>query len=177
MRLSDPWIDDVIQVGWEGKFRLHSTGSALIHGQAFWPAQIVNKCVDRGYLVRYTGWNPVRWDQWKKRDNLRWPVDFNSDPIEIGDDVEIWLVGKSVPGAWLRSKLSTIDPVTGMYIFNDVCESGEPFQATRDVLRKVHTSSRRSITTPTTTTADNNVETTNIDNTSDSDIDHRCYVS
>ena len=137
IRFADPIIGDKIQAAWNGKFRLNAM--EMLRGQAYWPAEIIDKDPQQGYKIRYTGWDAERWDQWVLRETIRWPVDFNSvEKIRVGDVVEIWCHGKTVPGAWLCAIVSEFDVDLNLYRFDDLQMSGDPLFVRRDFIRKVH---------------------------------------
>ena len=96
-RLNDPHIGDKIEVAWRGKFRLETQD--VYQGLAWWVAEVVDKHSDVGrYKIRYPGWDS-RWDEWVPRSRLRWRVSRNHiESIRVGDVVELWFCGASVPG-------------------------------------------------------------------------------
>jgi hypothetical protein len=152
-RLLNPFVGDTIEVCWKGRFRLD--GMQMYSGSAYWPAVVLDRGVVQGrvtstthsqseygklqdYQIRYPGWDSTKWDQWVPREKLRWPVDRNTwEPISIGDGVEIWCQGKSVPGAWIEAIVSEITS-EGLFKFNHVQASGDPLFVPRNRLRKVN---------------------------------------
>lgn len=138
-RLNDPHIGDKVEVAWRGKFRLETQD--VYQGLAWWVAEVVDKHSDVGrYKIRYPGWDS-RWDEWVPRSRLRWKVSRNDiESIRVGDVVELWCCGASVPGAWLETKVRRVRH--GRYCLGKVISSGLLW-VDRDRLRLV---SRPSLT-------------------------------
>ena len=113
-RLRDPQLGDKVEVAWRGKFRLEAL--EVYHGLAWWAAEVTEKRprLDR-YRVHYPGWDR-RWDEWVHRDRLRWPCfqEGQPEPIGLGDEVEVWCSGNSVPGAWLQATVDRVDGPNAM---------------------------------------------------------------
>lgn len=156
-RLIDPCIGDKVEVAWRGKFRLETQD--VYQGLAWWVAEVVDKHPSHGrYKIRYPGWES-RWDEWVPRSRLRWKVNSNVVvSIKVGDVVELWCWGASVPGAWLESRIRKIRG--GRYCLGRVISSGYLW-VERDRIRLVrrpdpssmnhpHNSSGRSATRRTT---------------------------
>ena len=159
-RLEDPFAGDKVQVCWRGKFRLESAD--LYHGLAWWHAEIVDKdTANKRYKIRfpgamrfslfidhfsnvilqYTGWDSDRWDEWVPREKIRFPTTENSvEKIKVGDPIEIFCLGKNVPGAWLEAVvfdvIATSDSAVEMYAIENVLVSNERLLLPRSRIRK-----------------------------------------
>lgn len=62
--------------------------------------------------MHYPGWES-RWDEWVKRDRLRWGNEgrataLRGTPPAVGDSVEMWCEGVHVPGAWLEAVVHSV---------------------------------------------------------------------
>lgn len=76
----------------------------------------------RRYKVHYLNWD-ARWDEWVTREQLRWPVhEGKTSAIAPGDDVEVWCSGNTVPGAWLRAVVASVED--DLYCVGNVASSG-----------------------------------------------------
>jgi hypothetical protein len=76
----------------------------------------------RRYKVHYLNWD-TRWDEWVTREQLRWPVNEGKTcVITLGDDVEVWCSGNTVPGAWLRAVVANVED--DLYCVGNVASSG-----------------------------------------------------
>jgi len=106
-RLLDPFVGDLVEVAWKGKFRLESLD--IYQGLAWWSAVVVEKGENGArYKIHYPGWDS-RWDEWVPRDRLRWTIEQDlHKKIGPNDDVEIWCCGSNVPGAWLEAKVRKV---------------------------------------------------------------------
>lgn len=120
-RLLDPYVGDLVEVAWKGKFRLESMD--IYQGLAWWSAVVVEKGENGArYKIHYPGWDS-RWDEWVPRDRLRWTVEQDLNKrIMPNDDVEIWCCGSNVPGAWLEAKVRKVKGQT--YCVGRVLSSG-----------------------------------------------------
>ncbi|CAN0082146.1 unnamed protein product, partial [Phaeothamnion confervicola] len=109
-RLQDPMPGDRVEVAWRGKFRLESL--EIYNGLAWWLAEVVQKGPNGQYRVHYPGWE-ARWDEWVPRSRLRWGNDRKAKQLAgrragVGDTVEMWCGGVSVPGAWLEASVRRV---------------------------------------------------------------------
>lgn len=139
-RLFDPHIGDKVEVAWRGKFRLEA--SEVYHGLAWWVAEVVDKhSSQQKYKIKYPGWDD-RWNEWVSRSRLRWKVETNNVvQIRVGDPVEVWCVGMTVPGAWLESRVIQVSQQsdgsgTASYCVDGVLTTGDLW-VDRDRLRLV----------------------------------------
>jgi len=96
------------------------------------------------YRVHYLNWDS-RWDEWVSREQLRWPVQEGKNcTIEIGDDVEVWCSGNTVPGAWLRAVVDAVDD--DLFCVGNVASSGHLW-VSRDRVRLVRRKADRVLET------------------------------
>lgn len=106
-RLQYPEIGDHVEVAWRGKFRLDVND--IYQGLAWWISKVVEvEHANNKYKIHYPGWDS-RWDEWVVRSRLRWTVEHDKTTVlKVGDRVELWCCGQSVPGAWLDTTIRKV---------------------------------------------------------------------